>query len=206
MLYLSSAPRGLRIVRLKNIATKDVESATPSPTTAVLSLPHVHTLICHTNLLDEVSFARLARIMPNVYRLDHRITRDTEVLLHYVTFGTRLTELTVHLKTQTPMFCAMVAKLAPSLRRYTSRGGKICEMLFNADWGVVEYINMVCWTGCTTVKVDKMRESLVRLVAARPGAKIMISVEKCMELVWWADGATHVATVLQFGALCWRRV
>lgn len=201
LLYLSTAPPGVQTVRIENPVTDPVNPGLP----AISSLPEVRTLIWTTDGWDNfppcTRLTDITQMMPNVEKLGLKIsTRLFPLLEHYANLGTRLTELNLQFN-QTPSgFCETVARLAPSLRRFVAHGGIMCEQLFGADWGSVEYFDVMCKSGCDTIQVKVMREALVKLVCARPAAEVMVMVGG-VDLVRFSGGVGNVAAVEVFDAM-----
>lgn len=202
LLYLSTAPPGVQTVRIEDPVTDLVNPDAP----AISSLPDVRTLIWSTGAWDSfppcTRVTDIAKMMPNIEKLGLKIsTRSFPLLEHYANLGTRLTELTLQFD-QTPMgFCGTVAKLAPSLRRFVAHGGIMCEQLFGADWGCVEYFDVKCERGCDTIQVNVMREALVKLVCDRPAAEVLVTVVGVEALVRFSGGVGDVAAVETFSAM-----
>lgn len=177
-----------------------------SPTAALETLNDVHTFAWDTGKFRPrvcVSVGQhLARMMPHVQVLDLRITQyGIPLLQSYAELGSRLTDLTVHFRAKVSGLCSVVAKLAPSLRRFVAHGGDICEVLFSADWESVEYLDVVCHTGCKSAQPANLREAILRLVCRRPKARVRVAVVGGLELVCCASGVCDVAPQEVFNVL-----
>lgn len=225
--YLSSAPPGLHTVRLEeptipraitpvpDSPTASIMPVPDSPTASIMPVPHpptaavlsgVRKLVYHTTHLDNCEpdngTPQPSDLMPNVSVLDLHITDFKLPLLgRYTELGTRLTELTMHFRSTPVPYCGAVAALAPSLRRFVAHGGNMCEVLFAADWACVEYVDVVCLSGCDRVQVAATREALMKLVFARPAARVLVQLQGSTELVRWEGGAGNVASLEAFEEL-----
>lgn len=217
--YLSSAPRELHTVRLEDpiggSPTADrisqhlpeahgLHSTNSNPTAPVASpsLPGVHSLIC--NMGDSTSTDSgkwLAQMMQNIQVLDMHFSDSTLSMLKcYVKLGTRLTELTVHMRETREGLCGTVAVLAPSLRRFVAHGGVVCHLLFDADWAFVEDLEVVCRGVCDDVQLGVMREALVRLITVRPSARVLVNIDE-WDQVRWNERVGNVASIDEFDEL-----
>lgn len=201
---LSAAPQRLHTLRLFIPAgLHNVRPALEPPTPAP-QLPSVRSLVCVTRLFDlgtPDGGAELARMLPNVDRVKLYITPRSMLMLEaFVELGTRLTQLTVSFYSSPTGICDVVAKLAPSLERYTASGGKICERLFKADWARLEYFNVEVDYGCDDLCTNDLRAALVKLVADRPRAEITVSIDST-ELVSRKEWGVSVASQEAFDQL-----
>lgn len=195
--YLSAAPHRLHTLRLVGPASHHNVRPAFEPPTPPTQLTSVHSLVCMTRLFDlrtPDGGAQLARMLPNVERVKLFITPRSVLMLEaFVELGTRLTQLTLSFYSIPTAFCDVVAKLAPSLKRYTASGGEICERLFKADWACLEYFDVVVDCGCDDTRTDFLRAALVKLVADRPGAEITLTMEST-ELVSRKEWGVSVAS------------
>lgn len=140
-------------------------------------------------------------MLPNVDAVTLQITPFSVLMLEtFAKLGTQLTELTVSSYSSPPQFCDAIAKLAPSLRRYTSSGGEICERLFQADWACVEYFNVVAGDVCDDVHSDVMRVALLKMAEDRPRADIVLKIQGT-ELVGRSEWGVSVASQESFDEL-----
>lgn len=209
--YLSLVPHSIHTVRIEgHIDINFIGSAIatgPAPDLpAIGDLPQVSMLIYRTNSCNLPTLPDtgewLAQTMQNVHVLDAHITRDSLSLLKcYGKLGSRLRELTVHFRWVPAHICKTLALLAPSLRKFIAHGGVVCHDLFDADWGCVEEFEVVCDGGCDDVKVEVLREALVRLVCARPAATVRVMVRGEHDLVWCSGGVGEVGSVEMFSVL-----
>lgn len=196
--YLAAAPVSVTTLRLE-----DVIRPRPGATSGALATPRslnsVHTLLCHTSLVNfpqrlEIG-AQLAQALPRVSVLDVLLSQHTLGLLQGYAARTRplhgptesfapcLTELTVHFQSATLLFCDILAQLAPLLRRFAAHGGPLCDRVFAVPWACVEYIDIRCMTGCQGVQTDELRRGLMRLLEERPRAVVEVVMEDGSELV-----------------------
>lgn len=77
----------------------------------------------------------------------------------------------------------------------------MCEKMFAARWRRIEVLDVVCRGCCKGVRVEPVREALVRLVAARPMADVRVVVDGGRELVRSDGAGASVATLEAFGVL-----
>lgn len=206
MRYISSNPRRLQMLSIEDSTTRPLILAYESPTAALEPLTGMHTFAWDTgSFRPRVSVSigqHLARLMPNVRVLDLKITQyGVPLLQSYAELGSRLTDLTLHLNSTISMLCSVVAKLAPSLRRFVAHGGDICHVLFCADWGCVQYLDIVCHTGCKGVKLVDLRDAMLRLVCCGPKARIRIALAGGVELARSTSTICDVAALRVFGVL-----
>ncbi|KAL0632093.1 hypothetical protein Q9L58_009025 [Maublancomyces gigas] len=185
--YIKSNPKGLQMLSIMGSTTHPLILAFESPTAAREPLTDVHTFTWDTGkFCPRVSVSvgqHIARMMPNVQMLDLTITQyGIPLLQSYAELGSRLTDLTVHFRSKISRLCSVVAQLAPSLRRYVAHGGDICQVLFSADWESVEYMDVVCHTGCKSAQPADLREAILRLVCRRPKARVRVAVVGGLEL------------------------
>lgn len=210
MLSLKFAPHGLQRVVIENSVTIARLTSVPKSDPAT-PLTKVHTLICNSSLFENRGpsdgGAWLAPVMPNLQRLDLSINHRSMVLLEaYAELGTRLKELKLFMGSQYVDICTTVAKFAPELRRYNVNGGSLCETLFKVDWACVEVLNASRQRGCRGVRLEELREGLLKVVAARPGASITVKMEadasagreKGVELARYGRGVGGVASLEEF--------
>lgn len=202
--YLSAAPHRLHTLRLFELASPHRVRPALEPPIPAPQLASVHSLVCATCLFDlgtPDGGAELARMLPNVDKVKLYITPRSMLMLEaFVELGTRLTQLTVSCYSSPRGFCDVVAKLAPSLERYTASGGGICERLVKADWARLEYFNVVVDFGCDDPCTNVLRAGLVKLVADRPRAEITVMMDST-ELVTRKEWGLSVASQEVFDQL-----
>lgn len=196
--FIKSNPKGLQMLSIGGSTTRPLILAFGLPTAAREPLTDVHTFAWDTGAFrPRVSVSvgqQLARMMPNVQVLDLMTTQYGVPLLQtYAELGSQLTDLTVHFRSKISGLCSVVSKLAPSLRRYVAHGGDICQVLFSADWDSVEYLDVVCHTGCKNAQPANLREAILGLVCRRPKARVQVSVVGGLELACCASGVCDVA-------------
>lgn len=126
--------------------------------------------------------------MPHVQVLDLDVDGFcAQAMVHmFATLGTNLTDLTLHFDENSAHMCCAIAGLAPKLRRFVSHGGTACQELFeDTQWGCVVEFSMLCEVKCDGVKLELLREALVRLVDERPAVNLRVATHAGQELVTW---------------------
>lgn len=186
-------PRSYR-VRLPIPA--DMPIVPPAPITSVT------TFICHSGFYDHfppLAGDAMAHMLPNVQVLDLHTGpfHAVDLLKTYAELGTPVRDLMLHSGPISTAGCATIAKLAPRLRRYTAHGETVCHEMFEADWACVDVLEVDGWI-CQHVKAQELRDQLVRLIHARPGASIQVVVNDDVELVMWEGGTGRVAPIEAF--------